>query len=93
MDGYYDFSNPFNETNSFQRIFCEFMLENIFYRKDSMYKSYKPEKGDKIECENIPVYSFRYKLAFNKSEETAYFKKITKKHAKASILSDISEYL
>ena len=27
--------------NSFKRIFCEFMLENIFYRKDSKIESYK----------------------------------------------------
>ncbi len=53
--------------NSFQRIFCEFMLENMFYRKDSKCISYKPERGDKIESQNIPVYSFRYHLAFNKS--------------------------
>ena len=69
------------------------MLENIFHRKDSMYKSYKPEKGDKIECENIPVYSFRYKIAFNKSEEKEYSKKITEKHVKSKIVILISEYL
>ncbi len=26
--------------NTFKRIFCEFMLENIFYRKDSKFESY-----------------------------------------------------
>ena len=57
---------------SFKRIFCEFMLENIFYRKDSKFISYKTEGGDKIESQNIPVYSFRYKSAFNKSEEKEY---------------------
>ena len=57
---------------SFKSIFCEFMLENIFYRKDSNCISYKPERGDKIESQNIPVYSFRYKSAFNKSEEKEY---------------------
>ena len=64
--------------NSFKRIFCEFMLENIFYRKDSKIESY-----DKIESENIPVYSFRYKSSFNKSECQEYSKKLTKKHSKA----------
>jgi len=48
------------------------MLENIFYRKNSKFISYKPEIGDKIESQNIPVYSFRYKSAFNKSEEKEY---------------------
>ena len=28
--------------NTFKRIFCEFMLENVFYRKDSKFESYKP---------------------------------------------------
>ena len=69
--------------NSFKRIFCEFMLENIFYRKDSNCISYYPEYGDQIKSENIPVYSFRYKIAFNKSEEKEYSLKITQKHAKA----------
>ena len=59
-------------SNAFQRIFCEFMLENIFYRKDSKFISYKPIRGNKIESQNIPVYSFRYKSAFNKSEEKEY---------------------
>ncbi len=44
----------------FNRIFCEFTLENTFYRKDSKFQSYKPKYGDKIESQNIPVYSFRY---------------------------------
>ena len=53
-----------DEWNNFKRIFCEFTLENIFYRKDSKVKSYQPpykrEFPDKIESQNIPVYSFRY---------------------------------
>ena len=60
------------------------MLENIFYKKDSKYKSYeyhylkddfsgKLHPGYKEEAiegrsHNIPVYSFRYKKASNKSE-------------------------
>ena len=34
-------------SNSFQRIFCEFMLENIFYRKDSKFKSHTLEQDNK----------------------------------------------
>ena len=48
------------------------MLENIFYRKNSKFISYKSERGGKIESQNIPVYSFRYNLAFNKSEKKEY---------------------
>ena len=76
-------NDNFGTKNSFKRIFCEFMLENIFYRKDSKCKSYKPQIGDKIEAKKIPVYSFRYKIAFNKSEEKEYSKRITKEHVKS----------
>jgi hypothetical protein len=45
--------------------------------------SYNPESGDRIKSQNIPVYSFRYKRTFNKSEEKEYSKTITYKHAMA----------
>ena len=44
----------------FNRMFCEFTLENTFYRKDSKFQSYKPSTLAKIESQNIAVYSFRY---------------------------------
>jgi hypothetical protein len=44
----------------FNRIFCEFTLENTFYRKDSKFQSYQNLNKLKIESQKIPVYSFRY---------------------------------
>jgi hypothetical protein len=58
-------------------------LENIFFRRESKFESYKTSRGDQINCENIPVYSFRYILAFNNTEKEEYKAKITKKHDKA----------
>ena len=72
-----------NYGNTFERIFCEFSIGNMFYRKDSKFKSYRTVRGDQINSENIPVYSFRYILAFNFTEKEEYEGKITKKHDKA----------
>ena len=32
--------------HSFNRIYCEFIIENMFYRKDSKFKSYHLEQQD-----------------------------------------------
>ncbi len=52
---------------SIKQLFLGVELDNLFYRKQSEYDSY--EKEDrwgtyKVDCENIPVYSFRYLQAF-----------------------------
>ncbi len=51
------------------RIYFEANFENLFIRKKSNFKSYQPPDDDlnKIETQNIPVFSFRYKTPFCKS--------------------------
>ena len=59
-DGYY--------CKPIKQLFLGVELENLFYRKTSKFKSYEHESKDrrghsttkKVNCENIPVYSFRY---------------------------------
>jgi len=53
------------------RIYYEADLDNVFYRKVSDFDSYQPPYSgfNRIETQNIPVFSFRYKTPFSKSEE------------------------
>ena len=53
------------------KLFCEFDLDNMSFRKESKEQDYEcPESYMKvhISCKDIPVYAFRYKYVFNKSE-------------------------
>ena len=52
------------------RIYYEADLDNVFYRKVSDFESYQPPDADlnRIEAQKIPVFSFRYKTPFSKSE-------------------------
>jgi hypothetical protein len=50
-------------------MYYEADLDNLFFRKESEFDSYKPNHWNKIETQNIPVFSFRYKTPFSKSEE------------------------
>ena len=50
-----------------KRIYFESDLDNQFFRKDSDFESYWG-----IEVKNIPVFSFRYKNTFSKSEEEEF---------------------
>jgi len=69
-----------NETNGIladddyvmKRIYFESDLDNQFFRKDSDFESYKSPYGYRIEVKNIPVFSFRYKNTFSKSEEEEF---------------------
>ncbi len=53
---------------SIKQLFLGVELENLFYRKTSKCESYENESKNvfgepqtkKVNCENIPVYSFRY---------------------------------
>jgi len=62
-----------------KRIYFESDLDNQFFRKDSDFESYEakykirgvPYNG-RIEVKNIPVFSFRYKNTFSKSEEEEF---------------------
>ncbi len=56
-------------------LFLEIELDNLFYRKSSKYNSYENKYQGwwddnmntyKVNCKNIPVYSFRYLNGFNK---------------------------
>ncbi len=57
-----------NYCKSIKQHFLGVELENLFYRKTSKFESYENESKDweghsktkKVNCENIPVYSFRY---------------------------------
>lgn len=42
-------------------IYTEIFMENMFFRKESELKSYESKYKQKVECKNIPVYSFRIK--------------------------------
>ena len=53
-----------------KRIYFESDLDNQFFRKDSDFESYY-YRG-RIEVKNIPVFSFRYKNTFSKSEEEEF---------------------
>ena len=52
-------------------MYYEADLDNLFFRKESEFDSYQPPNTfkNKIETRNIPVFSFRYKTPFSKSEE------------------------
>ena len=54
-----------------KRIYFESDLDNQFFRKDSDFESYETFYG-RIEVKNIPVFSFRYKNTFSKSEEEEF---------------------
>ena len=58
------------------RIYYEVDLDNVFFRKESDFESYQPPDDDLniIETGNIPVFSFRYKTPFSKSEEEDFGK-------------------
>ena len=58
----------------FKDIYLGFDLDNMFYRKKSELKSYESEWFGMIEPNNQPVFSFRYKTAFNKKEEEEFEK-------------------
>ena len=53
-----------------KRIYFESDLDNQFFRKDSDFESYV--SYGRIEVKNIPVFSFRYKNTFSKSEEEEF---------------------
>ena len=55
-------------------MYYEADLDNLFFRKESGFDSYKPPGYGlkKIETQNIPVFSFRYKTLFSKSEEIEF---------------------
>ena len=55
-----------------KRIYFESDLDNQFFRKDSDFESYKTKYYGRIEVKNIPVFSFRYKNTFSKSEEEEF---------------------
>jgi hypothetical protein len=57
-----------------KRIYFESDLDNQFFRKDSDFESYESPYGyrGRIEVKNIPVFSFRYKNTFSKSEEEEF---------------------
>jgi len=55
-----------------KRIYFESDLDNQFFRKDSDFESYKSPYVNRIEVKNIPVFSFRYKNTFSKSEEEEF---------------------
>ena len=72
---------------SIKQLFLGVELENLFYRKTSKFKSYENEykygSNYKVNCKNIPVYSFRYMQAFNKFFEDKFEKAITLQSVKA----------
>ena len=70
---------------SIKQLFLGVELDNLFYRKKSEYSSYeKGYKGRyKVNCNKIPVYSFRYVSAFNKFFEDKFEKAITLQSVKA----------
>ena len=55
-----------------KRIYFESDLDNQFFRKDSDFESYETKYYGRIEVKNIPVFSFRYKNTFSKSEEEEF---------------------
>ena len=55
-----------------KRIYFESDLDNQFFRKDSDFESYRVPYIGRIEVKNIPVFSFRYKNTFSKSEEEEF---------------------
>ena len=51
------------------RYFIELFSKNVCYRTQSPLVPYKyGYYGDKVECENIPVYSLRMRQCFSQSE-------------------------
>ena len=55
-------------------IYYEADLDTVFFRRVSKFESYEQNNpynrsSYKIETQNIPVFSFRYKTPFSKSEE------------------------
>ena len=64
-----------------KRIYFESDLDNQFFRKDSDFESYKDFFAKRIEVKNIPVFSFRYKNTFSKSEEEEFETNFDKKYA------------
>ncbi len=69
-----------NETNGIlsyddyvmKRIYFESDLDNQYICKDSDFESYETKDLGRIEVKNIPVFSFRYKNTFSKSEEEEF---------------------
>ena len=57
-------------------VYFEADLNNLFFRKTSSCKSYQPpyKSLNKIETQKVPVFSFRYKIPFSKSEEKDFQK-------------------
>ena len=89
-----------------QIIYFEFLLENIFYRTKSKLpltensnntntdnNKCQGKKKKRIKYEHIPVFSFRYKLAFSKTEEDHFKDQITKYKSITKLLIEISGYL
>ena len=72
---------------SIKQLFLGVELDNLFYREKSEYKSYEKEDSwgnkYKVDCKDIPVYSFRYVSAFNKFFEDKFDKAITLQSVKA----------
>ncbi len=74
-----------------EKSYFEADLDNLFYRKNSKFKSY--EDWEKIECQKIPVYSFRYNEVFCKSEEKEFKSNMNSENMYAQLCSQISVYL
>ena len=72
---------------SIKQLFLGVELDNLFYREKSEYKSYEKEDSwgnkYKVDCKDIPVYSFRYVQVFNKFFESQFEKTITLHSVKA----------
>ena len=75
-----------------KRIYFEAQIENVFFRKQSEFESYTLS-DDKVECNNIPVFSFRYKNTFCKSEEKEFKNTLNKTAVYAQLCSQISAFL
>ena len=82
-----DWINSARYCKSIKQLFLGVELDNLFYREKSEYKSYEKEDSwgnkYKVDCKDIPVYSFRYVSAFNKFFEDKFDKAITLQSVKA----------
>ena len=66
------------DRDRFPTVFLEVELDNLFYRFTSEFESYEYCDGyKKMNCSDIPVYSFRSKNSFNKISESKFEEAIT----------------
>ena len=72
-------------------IYYEADLDTVFFRRVSKFESYEQKNiygaSYKIETQNIPVFSFRYKTPFSKSEEEDFDKNYNIKKVYAHLCS------